>query len=84
MQVKFGFNIANIIQSILFGALHGIMFISKVGTLKASLVIIFTASIALLMGFVNEKKADGSIFPSWIIHALSNTFASLITIFSLI
>lgn len=81
---KFGFTIANIIQGILFGLLHGIMFFSLVGVVKAIIIILFTGIIALAMGYVNEKRANGSILPSWFIHALSNIFASMIAMFSII
>ena len=81
---KFGFIIANIIQSIIFGLLHGIMFFNLVGIFKAVIIILFTGIIAYAMGYINEKKANGSIFPSWSIHAISNLFASIIAMFSII
>ena len=84
LQSKFGYNIANIIQSILFGLLHGVMFFSNVGVIKALIVILFTGTVAYVMGYINEKKAGGSILPSWIIHATSNIFASFIALFSII
>ena len=84
LQNKFGYNIANIIQSILFGLLHGVMFFSIVGVIKALTVILFTGTVAYVMGYINEKKAGGSILPSWIIHATSNIFASFIALFSII
>lgn len=79
---KFGFDFANIIQSILFGTIHGGMFFSYVGIKKTIVITIFTATIALFMGYINEKKANGSIIPSWIIHALSNIFSGLCAAFS--
>lgn len=54
--------------------MHGVMFFSHVGIVKAILKSIFTSSIAWLMGYINEKKANGSIVPSWIIHAISIYF----------
>lgn len=81
---KFGFRIANVIQSIIFGLLHGIMFFSLVGVVKAIIIILFTGIVAYAMGYVNEKKANGSILTSWFIHALSNIFASIIAMFSII
>lgn len=36
------------------------------------------------MGYLNEKKAGGSILPSWIIHGLSNLFSSVISMLNLI
>ncbi len=81
---KFGFTIANVIQSIIFGLLHGIMFFSLIGIVKSIIIILFTGIVAYAMGYINEKKANGSIFPSWIIHAISNIFASIIAMFSII
>ena len=81
---KAGYRIANIIQSMMFGLLHGIMFFSVVGIFKAIIIIVCTGAVAFAMGYINEKKANGSILPSWFIHALSNIFASVIAMFYLI
>lgn len=81
---KFGYMIANIIQSTIFGLLHGFMFFYVLGIVKTIVIIFFTGIIAFAMGYINEKKANGSILPSWFIHALSNIFASIVAIFSLI
>ena len=80
---KFGFTAGNIIQSMLFGLMHGIMFFSVSGVIKAILIILFTGSIGWFMGFVNEKKADGSIIPSWMIHAAANIFSAICSAFLL-
>ena len=81
---KFGYMIANIIQSTIFGLLHGFMFFYVLGIVKTIVIIFFTGIIAFAMGYINEKKANGSILPSWFIHALSNIFASIVAMFSLI
>lgn len=81
---KMGFRIANIIQSSLFGLLHGILFFGLTGILKAIIIILLTGASAFAMGYVNEKKANGSILPSWFIHALSNIFAAGMAMFSVI
>lgn len=75
------FNVANIIQSILFALLHGVMFFPLVGVEKSLLIITFTGLVAYFLGFINEVKFKGSIIPSWIIHALSNIFAGLSSAF---
>ncbi len=80
---KFGFTAGNIIQSMLFGLMHGIMFFSVSGMIKAILIILFTGSIGWFMGFVNEKKADGSIIPSWMIHSAANIFSAICSAFLL-
>ncbi len=81
---KFGFSAANIIQSLLFGLLHGVMFISLVGTFKAFLVLVFTGAIGWCIGYANEQKANGSILPSWTIHGIANMFSAVVSIFSII
>lgn len=59
---KFGFYIGNIVQSILFGLLHGVMFFSLINLIQVVLIIAFTGLIAWCMGYANEKKAGGSIW----------------------
>lgn len=81
---KFGFNIANLTQALLFGLLHGVMFFSLVGVIKAILIIVFTSVIAWFMGYVNEKRSNGSIVPSWIIHTISNLFSGICAAFLII
>lgn len=81
---QFGYMTANIIQSMIFGLLHGLMFFNVLGAVKTIIIIFFTGISAFAMGYINEKKANGSILPSWFIHALSNIFASIVAMFSLI
>lgn len=80
---KFGFSAGNAVQSLLFGAMHGVMFFTLTGILKAILITLFTGGIAWFMGYVNEKKAEGSILPSWCIHAVSNIFSGVCSAFLL-
>lgn len=81
---KFGFIVSNGIQSLLFGCIHGIMFFSAIGILKSMLIILFTGIIGWIMGHINEKKANGSILPSWFIHAVANIFSGIFYAFQLI
>ncbi|MCR5324329.1 MAG: CPBP family intramembrane metalloprotease [Lachnospiraceae bacterium] len=78
---KFGFTAGNIIQSVLFGMMHGIMFYNYVGMVKTVIIIVFTGAIGWFMGFLNEKRAGGSILPSWAIHAIANIFSGLCSAF---
>lgn len=84
LENKFGFNVANFIQAVLFGLLHGLMFITLVGIVKTVLIILFTSVVAWFMGYINEKCSNGSIIPSWIIHTISNLFSGICTAFSII
>ena len=80
---KFGLTAGNIVQAVLFGILHGVMFFTTVGAVKAVIIIAFTGVIGAFMGYVNEKKAGGSIIPSWCIHAIANIFSGACAAFSL-
>lgn len=78
---RFGFIVGNIMQSIMFGLLHGIPFGLATGKwFVCVLLTIFPAFIGFTQGWLNEKKADGSIIPSWILHGLMNTLSALLTI----
>ena len=80
---RFGDTAGNITQSVLFGLMHGVMFFSSVGALKAVLIVLFTGDIGWFMGYINEKKAGGSIIPSWCIHTAANIFSGLCSAFVL-
>ena len=77
------FFFANTIQAIAFGLIHGILFVSLVSIEITLFITLSTGVIAAYLGFVNEKKAGGSIFTSWIIHALANIFSGIVAAFSL-
>ena len=81
---RFGFVFGNIVQSILFGLMHGVLLFSILEPLKTILVILFTGGVALAMGYINEKKANGSIIPSFVIHMIANLVSSVISLFLLI
>ena len=81
---RLSFVVANTIQAALFGLLHGLMFITVLSWQQTLLIILCTGGIAAYMGFVNEKKSDGSILASWIIHALVNVITSSLFAFMLI
>lgn len=80
---QFGFPIGNAAQSLLFGLLHGAMFLALTDIPRAILIIAFTGGIAWCMGYVNERKADGSILPGWCIHAAANIFSGICSAFLL-
>ena len=84
LQGKLGFLGANLVQSLLFGLIHALMFIQITGYLKAMAIMAFISLIAYIFGAINEKKAGGSILPSIFIHALANTVVGLLFAFSLI
>lgn len=80
---KFKFNTSNIIQGLLFGLLHGILFMPIMGLTYTIMITLITGFEGWCMGYINEKKANGSIIPSIIIHGFGNTFSSCLTAFSI-
>ncbi|EGP5171122.1 CPBP family intramembrane glutamic endopeptidase [Enterococcus faecium] len=82
--VKFGFIKGNLIQAILFGILHVALLVSAgLNVFVIVLIGIFTGVIGYILCWIDEKLALGSIYPSWIIHGLSNVVSSLMIIFVL-
>ena len=81
---RLSFVVANTIQAALFGLLHGLMFITVLSWQQTLLIILCTGGIAAYMGFVNEKKSDGSILASWTMHALANVITGSLSAFMLI
>jgi membrane protease YdiL (CAAX protease family) len=80
---KAGFAVGNMIQAAAFGLMHGVLFFSSVRMIKAIIITLFTGLVGWLMGFINEKKADGSILSGWLIHSIANIFSGLSAAFGL-
>ena len=74
---RFGFHVGNVVQSILFGLMHGVMFFSVTSVINAIIITLVTGGIGWCMGYVKEKKAEGSILPSWCIHAIANIVSGI-------
>lgn len=72
-----GFAAGNLIQATLFGLMHGALFLMMIDAPRALALTIMTGAIGWIEGWLNEKRADGSIIPSWIFHALTNIAAGL-------
>jgi len=80
---KFGFAVGNTIQAVLFGLVHGLLLISVVEITTVILLVIFTAIVGWLLGYLNEKSGNSSIVPSWIIHSLANIIPSFLFLFEM-
>jgi membrane protease YdiL (CAAX protease family) len=80
---KFGFNIGNSIQAVLFGLLHGIMGF-QIGIINLLILVASTAIVGYLLGYLVEKIGNGSIIPSWITHAVTNCISFYIFAFVLV
>ncbi len=81
LAAKFGFNAANIIQALIFGGIHLTMVWGQVGVIAGIVIVIYPMIPAVAFAYLNEKKADGSILPSWIAHGTLNTISTLFSLF---
>lgn len=81
---RFGFQIGNIVQSLLFGILHGLMIFSFIPFGVVVLVVMSAAFAGYFLGWINERKSNGSILTSWCIHGISNLIASFMAMFNVL
>lgn len=81
---KMAFPLANFIQSLCFALIHSFMFFKLLDIGSTIMITMFIFGIAYGMGYINEKKTQGSIVPSWLIHAAANIFSGICTAFMLI
>ena len=68
-----GFQWGNLIQALLFGLLHLVLFLTitqNPGLL--TWVFLSPAIMAWVVGYLNERMAGGSIWPGWAAHAAGN------------
>ncbi|MDN5286745.1 MAG: protease self-immunity protein family [Mucilaginibacter sp.] len=78
-----GYKTGNIIQALIFGAIHVLLFLSIPGFKPAFLGFSFLlpAAAGYLAGYLNEKIGKGSIYPGWIIHGLGNLISYSFLVF---
>ena len=78
---KFGFITGNIMQAILFGMMHGIPFGLATHNIPVAIVMtILPGAFGWFQGWVNEKRCDGSIIPSWLLHGIINTIVATLSL----
>lgn len=74
-----GFWPGNIIQALIFGGIHLVIFVLPDAPAPTPLLItgifIFPSISGGLMGYINERKGNGSILPGWLMHALGNAIS---------
>ncbi len=79
---KFGFTVAAVLQAVLFGAVHLLMVWGQTDLIAGIVIVVYPMLVAVVLSWLNEKKAGGSIYPSWILHGLLNTITGIIQAFS--
>ncbi len=78
---RFGFVAGNIIQSVLFGLMHGIPFGMVSGNMLVAVVFtLLPGMMGFYMGWINEKKCGGSIISSWLMHGITNAVVTCLSL----
>ncbi|HSR89636.1 MAG TPA: CPBP family intramembrane glutamic endopeptidase [Candidatus Udaeobacter sp.] len=82
---RLGFGLGNLLQALIFGIVHFLLFFSLVKVSILSLVMVFAMSslAGWIIGYIKEKHADSSIIPGWVAHALGNTISYFVIAFIL-
>ena len=76
---RFGFTAGNTAQAGLFGLVHLLLLLSPAATYGLVLaLVLFTAVVGWVLGWMNESLADGSILPGWAAHGGGNLTAYLL------
>ena len=71
-----GYQTGNIVQSVIFALLHVVIFIIIQSSIFFLVFIFLMSGLgAYISGYLNEKRAGGSIVPGIISHGLGNTLA---------
>ena len=84
VAVRFGFWTGNVVQAVLFGLVHMVPFLLLgMNPLLSLGTGVYSAALGLVMGWINERMAGGSIVPSWILHAVANLISAGVTLFVL-
>ena len=81
LAARFGFTAVTVIQALIFGAVHLVMVWGQVGIVAGIVIAVYPMIPAAAFAYLNEKKAKGSILPSWIIHGTMNTLSTLLSLF---
>jgi uncharacterized protein len=78
-----GFKAGNILQALIFGIIHLLLFWQLTNTTLAPLIgiFIFSTSAGWVVGYIKENHGEGSIVPGWIAHGLGNLISYFLIAF---
>lgn len=80
---RLGFGVGNLVQATAFGLVHAVPFaLLGMNPLVGVGTGVFAAALGWIMFWMNERMADGSLVPSWVLHSLANLFATVFVLFS--
>ena len=78
LMARFGFKAAAAVQAVLFGLIHILMVWGQVGVVSGAVIVLYPMVVAVLLSYINEKKAGGSILPSWVLHGVLNSLSGIL------
>ena len=81
---SFGFQVGNLLQSLVFGCIHGAMLWTVLSFPIILLVVLSTGLAGYVMGWMNERVSGGSIMTSWSIHSLTNLMTACLSMFQIL
>ncbi|WP_427071664.1 CPBP family intramembrane glutamic endopeptidase [Lysinibacillus fusiformis] len=81
---SFGFQVGNLLQSLVFGCIHGAMLWTVLPFPIILLVVLSTGLAGYVMGWMNERVSGGSIMTSWSIHSLTNLMITCLSMFQIL
>jgi hypothetical protein len=65
-----------LLQALLFGAVHLLIFAGQEFSLTLAIgIVLYPAIGGWVMGYLNERVENGSILPGWLMHGLTNLIA---------
>jgi membrane protease YdiL (CAAX protease family) len=71
-----GFTAGNLLQALLFGMVHLLIFAGQEFSLNLSIgIVLYTGIGGWIMGYLNDRVGNGSILPGWVMHGLTNLIA---------
>jgi membrane protease YdiL (CAAX protease family) len=78
-----GFRWGNMMQALIFGLIHLLLFFGQRFSLPLAVgIVIYTGLGGWAFGYLNERKGNGSILPSWWMHGLTNLITYSVVVFS--
>jgi membrane protease YdiL (CAAX protease family) len=80
---KLGFKTGNILQAMIFGLIHLLLFwlLTQTTFIPLIIILVFSSFAGWAIGYIKEKYANGSIIPGWVAHGLGNTLSYSIIAF---
>lgn len=85
---RFGFTVGNLVQALLFGLLHLVLFLAfaaaggTLAPLHSLFLFLVPSFMGWALGYIKVRLGNGSIVPGWWAHGLSNCIAFAVIAFA--